>query len=190
MKLRILLLLLSHLLRRRATGRGAGAARAKPADVGNYCGMNLIDHPGPKAQIFLAGREDPLWFTQVRDAIVFTRLPEEPRDIIAIWVNDMGRTTNWDAPEAGAWSEARNAWYVIGSGGPDGMGAPEAVPFGTEAAAGAFAAAHGGSVVRLDGIPDDYMLGGTSPPGEAAVQPRAGTSRQKVMTARSADGGC
>ena len=78
--------------------------------------MILVDHPGPKAQIFLASRADPLWFTQVRDAIAFTRLPEEPRDITAIWVNDMGRTTNWEAPEAGAWAEARSAWFVIGSG--------------------------------------------------------------------------
>ena len=84
-----------------------------PTDVGNYCGMVLVEHPGPKAQIFLTSRADPLWFTQVRDAIAFTRLPEEPRDITAIWVNDMGRATDWQAPEAGAWTDARSAWFVI-----------------------------------------------------------------------------
>ena len=146
-----------------------------PADVGNYCGMVLVEHPGPKAQIFLASRADPLWFTQVRDAIAFTRLPEEPRDITAIWVNDMGRATNWDAPEAGAWAEARSAWFVIGSGRAGGMGAAEAVPFGTEPPARAFAAAHGGSVVRLDGIPDDYVLGVDAAAGERRRPSRTGT---------------
>ena len=132
-----------------------------PSDVGNYCGMVLAEHPGPKAQIFLAGRADPLWFTQVRDAIAFTRLPEEPRDVTAIWVNDMGRTTNWQAPEAGAWADGRSAWFVIESSRAGGMGAPEAVPFGAEPPARAFARAHGGRVVRLDEIPDDYVLGWT-----------------------------
>jgi copper chaperone NosL len=141
------------------------------ADVGHYCGMNLTDHPGPKAQIFLASRDEPVWFTQVRDAVVFTRLPEEPRDITAIWVNDMGRTSNWAAPEPGAWVEARSAWYVIGSDSQGGMGAAETVPFGTETAARAFAASHGGTVVRLDAIPDDYALGDISAPdGPASDQ--------------------
>lgn len=126
--------------------------------------MSLADHPGPKAQIFLASRDGPVWFTQVRDAIVFARLPEEPRDIVAIWVNDMGRADGGTAPEAGAWVEGRAAWYVIGSDGRGGMGAAETVPFGTEAAAASYAAAHGGAVTRLEAIPDDYVLGGLSAP--------------------------
>ena len=31
-----------------------------PGDVGNYCGMVLVEHPGPKAQIFLASRAGPV----------------------------------------------------------------------------------------------------------------------------------
>lgn len=135
-----------------------------PGDVGYYCGMNLADHPGPKAQIFLASRGKPVWFTQVRDAVVFTRLPEEPRDIVAIWVNDMGQASNWQAPEPRTWVEARDAWYVIGSDSQGGMGAAETIPFGTEAAARAFARPHGGTVLRLDAIPDDYVLGDMSSP--------------------------
>ena len=109
----------------------------------------------------------------MRDAIAFTRLPEEPRDITAIWVNDMGRTTNWEAPEAGAWTDAHSAWFVIASSQAGGMGAAEAVPFGTEPPAQAFVAAHGGRVVRLAEIPDDYVLGWTPPPDAAPqhVQP-------------------
>jgi copper chaperone NosL len=165
-RLRALLLLL--VLPLTACGEDEKAAAPQPiepgrSDVGYYCGMTIVDHPGPKAQIFLAGRDQPLWFTQVRDAIAFTRLPEEPRDIRAVWLNDMGRATRWEAPEAGAWIAASEAWYVLGSDRRGGMGAPEAVPFGTEAAARAFAAAHGGRVLRLDEIRDEDVLGEAPP---------------------------
>jgi nitrous oxide reductase accessory protein NosL len=43
------------------------------------------------------------------------------------------------------------------------------VPFGAEPPARAFATAHGGRVVRLDEIPDDYVLGWT--PQENAPPP-------------------
>ena len=62
-------------------------------------------------------------------------------------------------PEPGTWIEARNAWFVIDSDQRGGMGAPEAVPFGDEAAAKAFSERHKGRVVRLDAIPDAYVIG-------------------------------
>src|SRR5690606_12824106 len=91
-----------------------------PAEVdseatGHYCGMLLVDHEGPKGQIHLASRSQPIWFSSVRDTIAFTRLPEEPRDITAIYVNDMARATQWEQPEPGAWVDAREAWFVIES---------------------------------------------------------------------------
>ena len=127
--------------------------------TGHYCGMLLKDHEGPKGQIHLAGGEDPVWFSSVRDTVAFTRLPEEPKTIVAIYVNDMGQATNWSEPEPGTWVEAREAWFVLGSRRLSGMGAPEAVPFSGEEAAHSFAAAHGGTVVRFDKIPDSYVLG-------------------------------
>jgi copper chaperone NosL len=39
------------------------------------------------------------------------------------------------------------------------MGAAKAVPFGTEPAARAFAAANSGGVVRMGEVPDDIVLG-------------------------------
>lgn len=128
-------------------------------ELGYYCGMRLAEHPGPKGQIHLASRAQPLWFSSVRDTIAFMRLPEEPRDIIAVYVNDMGRARSWDQPEAGTWVDARSAWYVTGSAVRGGMGAPEAIPFAQAAAAEAFQVQHGGRVVRLDQIPDAYVLG-------------------------------
>ena len=128
--------------------------------VGHYCGMLLKDHQGPKGQIHLAGQKEPVWFSSVRDTLAFTHLPEEPDDITAIYVNDMGRAT-WASPEPGTWIEARQAWFVIDSTRKGGMGAPEAIPFGEERLAAAFAAEHGGRVVRFDDVPEAYVLGPT-----------------------------
>lgn len=129
------------------------------ASVGRYCGMTLADHEGPKGQIHLQGQAEPVWFSSVRDTIAFTRLPEEPRDIAAIYVNDMGRARNWAQPEPGTWIDARKAWFVIDSDVRGGMGAPEAVPFSDQAAAEAFQAQHRGRVVQLADVPDSYVLG-------------------------------
>ena len=127
--------------------------------TGRYCGMLLADHDGPKGQVHLAGSEEPLWFSSVRDTIAFTRLPEESKDIAAIYVNDMGEAQDWSQPEPGTWTEAREAWFVIDSDRRGGMGAPEAVPFSEQASAEAFQITHGGQIVRFDDIPHDYVLG-------------------------------
>lgn len=126
--------------------------------IGHYCGMSLPEHGGPKGQIFLASRKDPVWFSSVHDTIAFTMLPEEPKDIVAIYVNDMGKAKDWDAPEPGTWIEAKEAWFVIESGRVGGMGGAELVPFGREAEAQTFAAKEGGRIVRFDQIPRDYVL--------------------------------
>ncbi len=145
-----------------------------PAEVtadatGHYCGMLLVDHEGPKGQIFVAGREQPVWFSSVRETIAFLRLPEEPRDITAVYVNDMGKSAHWQQPDRGAWVEARDAWFVVDSAQRGGMGALEAVPFSQQNAAQAFREAHGGRVVRLADIPDSYLFGTVDPPNRPAA---------------------
>ena len=127
--------------------------------TGHYCGMIVVDHPGPKGHIFVGGRDEPVWFSSVRDTVAFTMLPEETKDLRAVWVNDMGRAKNWKSPEAGTWIDARTAWFVVGSKKRGGMGAPEPVPFGKEHAAHAFAGEYGGHVVAFADIPRDYVLG-------------------------------
>lgn len=130
---------------------------AIPADaIGHFCNMSVSEHPGPKGEIMLKGQAQPVWFTSARDAIAFTLLPEEPKDILAIYVSDMGKSS-WDRPEA--WVEARHAYFVIGSNRTGGMGAAEAVPFSERQTAEAFAAANGGSVVDFQHVPQDYILG-------------------------------
>ena len=59
--------------------------------------MTVLHHSGPKAQIVLDDRPQPLWFTSVRDAISCTQSPEEPKNITTIYVNDM-IDADWDNP--------------------------------------------------------------------------------------------
>lgn len=135
------------------------AVSLTPEAAGHYCQMTVLDHEGPKAQIHLTGLQHPLWFTQVRDAVAFTLSPEEPKTISAIYVNDMEKAASWDQPGTDNWIDADAAWFVTGSARSGGMGAPEAIPFGSKAGAEAFAAKSGGSVLRFKDIPAEYVLG-------------------------------
>lgn len=131
--------------------------------MGLFCGMNVLEHPGPKGQILTASRIDPYWFTSVRDTVAFTLMPDQPRDIRAIYVSDMGAAPSWDEPGATNWIDARKAHFVIESRKRSGMETDEAVPFRDRAAAEAFAADNGGRVVSFDQIPKTYVLGGDAP---------------------------
>ena len=143
-----------------------------PAAVGHFCGMVVEEHEGPKGQILLKGSREPVWFTSARDAIAFTLLPEEPRDIAAVYVSDMVKAQSWARPGPDDWVEAHDAYFVLGSSRRGGMGGAEAVPFSDGAAAGRFAGEFGGRVVRLGQIPQDYILGG----GDAAAGAEAGAA--------------
>ena len=127
--------------------------------VGHYCQMELLEHPGPKAQVHLDGAPGmPLFFSQVRDAVAYTRLPEQDGVIVAVYVNDMGAAPSWENPGPTNWIPAAGAHYVVGSAREGGMGAPELVPFADLDAAAAFAAANGGAVMGLDAIPDSEVI--------------------------------
>ena len=135
------------------------AVHLTPEAAGHYCQMTVLEHDGPKAQIHLAGNPNPLWFTQVRDAVAFLRSPEEPKDIAAVYVNDMERAESWTQPGTDNWIDLDGAWFVIGSNVAGGMGAPEVVPFASSEDAARFAARYGGEVAGFEGIPDDAVLG-------------------------------
>jgi copper chaperone NosL len=126
--------------------------------LGHYCQMNLTEHPGPKAQVHLAGMPAPLFFSQVRDAIAYQRMPEQSHAITAIYVNDMAVAPSWEAPGIDNWLLAADAVFVVGSDAEGGMAAPELVPFGDRAAAEAFAAERGGTILTLAEIPDTEVL--------------------------------
>ncbi|MDR3533537.1 MAG: nitrous oxide reductase accessory protein NosL [Rhodopila sp.] len=135
------------------------------ASIGQFCGMSLSEHAGPKGQIFVRDLPDPYWFATVRDAFAFAMLPEMPKAITAIYVSDMARARNWDQPEPGTWIEAHQAFFVIRSRRLSGMQTDEAIPFGDDATAARFTSANGGRVVRFADMPRDYIL-------TAAVEPQ------------------
>ena len=160
-----------------ACGEEKDAAPPPPAAltrdaVGHYDQMVVLDHDGPKGQIFVKDRDKPYWFSSVRDTIAFTLLPEEPKDIRAIYVQDIGRAQSWRDPGPQSWIDARTAHYVVGSRRPGGMGQPEAVPFSAREAADAFARENGGRVVAFAGIPRDYILGDSPTSAQTAGAPK------------------
>lgn len=155
----------------------APAPQEIPKDaVAVFCGMSLPEHSGPKAQIFLRSEPAPRWFASVHDAFAYTMLAEEPKDISAIYVNDMARAKNWNQPEPGTWIEARKALFVIESGRRGGMAKDEAVPFSNSAAAEEFVKQHGGRLVSFAGMPESYIL----PGGGSGGGTRWGLSRESV----------
>ncbi|MFV0297664.1 MAG: nitrous oxide reductase accessory protein NosL [Hyphomicrobiaceae bacterium] len=141
--------------------------------VAEFCGMTLQEHPGPKAQVFVQGRDAPYWFASVRDMFAYNFLSMSSFPVRAIYVNDMSRVKNWQHPEPGTWMKARDAFYVIGSDRRSGMNDSETIPFGTKAAADRFASEHGGQVVRFDAVPEGYILPGYGPSNS---QPRSGSN--------------
>ncbi|MBV6271873.1 nitrous oxide reductase accessory protein NosL [Alcaligenaceae bacterium CGII-47] len=126
--------------------------------VGHYCGMNLTEHVGPKGQILLNDREQPVWFTTIKQLFAYTLLPEEPKGIRALYVNDMGRMINQDQPEVDTWIDARKAFYVIESAVLGGMSVEDAMPFSDLAQAQEFANKNNGRIVRFDEMPENYIL--------------------------------
>ncbi|MEH6580885.1 MAG: nitrous oxide reductase accessory protein NosL [Halioglobus sp.] len=120
--------------------------------IGYFCQMTVVEHMGPKGQIILRDRDEPLWFTSVRDAIAFTAMPGEPRNIAALYVTDIG-LASWDNPEAGTWVDGHKAWYVVDSDRTGGMGAPEFVPFGKKEDADRFVTQYGGEIVSFNSLP-------------------------------------
>jgi copper chaperone NosL len=117
--------------------------------LGRYCQTHLLEHDGPKGQIHLGGMPAPIFLSQVRDAVAYLNMPEQSHAVLVAYVQDM-TGADWTAP--GAWIDARDAVYVIGSDALGGMGAPEFVPFADRAAAEAFAGARGGEGRAFDGI--------------------------------------
>jgi len=126
--------------------------------VGHYCQMDLLEHPGPKAQVHLEGLPHPLFFSQVRDALAYRIMPEQSHAIVAIYVNDMGAAPSWEDTGPDNWTHADTAVYVVGSARAGGMGAAEMVPFASPKAARAFADQYGGTLMALGDIPATLIL--------------------------------
>lgn len=127
--------------------------------LGYFCQMNLMEHPGPKAQVHLDGLSGaPLFFSQVSDAVMYLRMPERDNRIVASYVSDMGAAPRWEEPGPDNWIDIHDALFVVGSRRMGAMDAPEFVPFGDEEGARAFVREFGGQVMKLDDIPDALVF--------------------------------
>lgn len=135
-----------------------GPAILTSAANGHYCQMTVVDHPGPKAQVHLANQDEPLWFTQVRDAFAYQRSPESSGEVTAVYVSNMAEADSWEEPGLENWIDADTAYYVTGSVKRGGMGAPELVPFADAEAAAKFASHNGGTVIQTTDIDDAMVL--------------------------------
>ena len=134
-----------------------------------FCNMSLDEHPGPKGQIFVKPDPKPFWFASVHDTLAFLMLPDTPKAVAAVYVNDMAKARNWDQPEPGTWIDAHTAIYVIDSERRSGMGEAEAVPFSDRTAAQDFVGRYGGRIVAFKDVPRDYILpDGGAPPSQGS----------------------
>lgn len=139
--------------------------------AGHFCQMNILEHPGPKGQVHLDTFEHPLWFSQVRDAIAFDRMPESIGRIEVIYVHDMGAADTWENPGDANWIDIKEAVFVLGSSKMGGMGVPELVPFAQVADAEEFIARHGGSILAYEAVTADMVLAPVERGDEAAATP-------------------
>ncbi|MBL1141214.1 MAG: copper resistance protein CopZ [Proteobacteria bacterium] len=130
--------------------------------IGYYCNMIVEDHSGPKGQIILTNKEKAIWFTSIRDAIAFSMLPDEPKNIASFFVTAMDEA-EWEHPEAQVdnWIKAQSAWFVINSAQRGGMGQMEAIPFKHKQSANSFISKHGGEILSYTEIPENYILENT-----------------------------
>jgi len=139
--------------------------------AGHFCQMNILEHPGPKGQVHLDTFDHPLWFSQVRDAIAFERMPESIGRIQIIYVHDMGAALSWEEPGNANWIDVKQAFFVLGSAKMGGMGVPELIPFAEATAAEQFTARYGGSVLAYDDVTADMVLAPIDRNEGAAVTP-------------------
>lgn len=128
-------------------------------EVGYYMQMTVADHSGPKAQLWLADKDRPIWFVDVRDAILFQRTPEEADNISVIYAHDMAKNPDYNNVKD-IWVDIEKAFFVINSEQrKGGMGMPETIPFSDKKSAEHFANKYGGKVVdSTTEIPTDYLI--------------------------------
>lgn len=135
------------------------AAQISEDSTGYFCHMFLSEHYGPKAHLFLASQDEPIWFTEVNQLFAFNMLPEEPKDIVTMYVSDATHIHDWKDPASNEkWLNAKEAFYVIESAFVGGMGSDDALPFKERDDAEAYVSEHGGKVVSYDEMPRSFVF--------------------------------
>lgn len=142
-------------------GCGQSDSDKPPAAVeitgGSTCdldGMLLADYPGPKAQIFFAGRSEAIFYCDTVEMFNMLLAPEQVRAVQAAYVQDMGKA-DWEQPR-GHWIAAKTGIYVLGSKKHGSMG-PTIASFALEQDAKKFAEKWGGKVFRYAEIKPEMV---------------------------------
>ncbi|MBV6340197.1 nitrous oxide reductase accessory protein NosL [Candidatus Magnetobacterium casense] len=114
------------------------------------CGMILVDFPGAKGQIhYTNGKYDV--FCGTMDMFSYYFQPDTPKNISAIFTNDMG-SAQWRT----LWIDAKNAYYVYDEKKSGAMGDPF-MPFLKEEKAMNFTGLYGGEILSFDNITPDML---------------------------------
>lgn len=128
------------------SGKPPAAAEITGGSTCDLDGMLLADYPGPKAQIYFAGKSEATFYCDTVEMFNMLLAPEQVRAIQAVYVQDMGQA-DWDKPR-GHWIDAKTGVYVLGSKKHGSMG-PTIASFAMEADAKKFAEKWGGKVLRF-----------------------------------------
>lgn len=143
---------------------------AKPAPVNfatgdecHVCGMVITNFPGPKGEAITEKDQHVRKFCSTRDMFAWTLQPENVNRDHTLYVHDMAQT-EWENPNDTALIDAREAFYVVGSGRKGAMG-PTLASFANQTDADGFAAEHGGEVLAYSDITMDHLNTGMAMPG-------------------------
>ncbi|MDX1692227.1 MAG: nitrous oxide reductase accessory protein NosL [Ketobacteraceae bacterium] len=127
-------------------------------DECHVCGMIISNFPGPKGQVIVEKSHHVLKFCSTRDMFSWLLQPENINRDHTLYVHDMARS-DWENPNDTALINAREAFYVVGSGRKGAMG-PTLAAFAVRSEAAAFAGKHGGKVVAFSEITMDHLTRG------------------------------
>lgn len=120
------------------------------ADECHVCGMLITEWPGSKGQSINTQNGEVHKFCSTVDMFSWLLQPENKTLQAKIYVHDMAKT-HWDQPEDEHLMDAREAWYVVGSGLIGAMG-PSIASYSDRVAADQLAEKTGGRVLAFDQI--------------------------------------
>lgn len=123
-----------------------------PADAVDYFShMNVRETAGSKGQVVLLQSGETVWFDGIRQLLTYLRLPETANQPMSAYasLSDME-----DGAEEWHWLAVDNLYFVQTDKAPELIAKDDYFTFADEDKARAFAASHGGKVLRLADITD------------------------------------
>ncbi|KJZ39569.1 nitrous oxide reductase accessory protein NosL [Pseudomonas sp. B21-040] len=124
-----------------------------PSDECHVCGMIINGFPGPKGEVVEPGGIKK--FCSTAEMIGWWLQPENHHGDARLYVHDMGRSP-WNAPDDSQLIDAKDAFYVVGTGLKGAMGIVLA-SFSSEQAAQKLATEQGGRVLRFGDIDQSVL---------------------------------